>query len=300
MRTPARSIAPRRREPHDGTMAEYFSPNLLTSLVLMATTAIALSGCSVNVDVGESERRVEVESVPADGIAALSLVTDDGTLEIRGDDVDDISIETIYDEPDRATARAACASIATGSRSRAACDASWYEQCSVSYRIVMPDRRWRWRSRPPTGGSSSAISAADIDVSTDNGAIEAVRLLAGDVHAETDNGRVELSFDEVPDAVEARSDNGRIDITVPVASRCTRSTPSPTTVRSRSGRRDGRAGRRQSGRRATTSVSSATRSPSSVLTRRSITSARSITTTSPMAATTCDGVVSTSGCWGPP
>lgn len=197
-------------------MADSFPPTLFTSLVLMVTTAIALSGCSVKVDVGDTERRIETETVPADGIAALALVTDNGALDIRGGDVDDIEIETTFQEHERGDGTSSVRVVGDQLRVEGECDSSWYEQCSVSYRIVVPvDLAVSLET--DNGRVDLAGLAGRIDVYTDNGAIEAARLLAPDVHAESDNGRVALTFAEVPHAVEARSDNGSVEIAVPVS-----------------------------------------------------------------------------------
>jgi DUF4097 and DUF4098 domain-containing protein YvlB len=188
---------------------------MFTSLVLMVTTAIALTGCSVKVDVGDTERRVETETVPTDGIAALELVTDNGALDIRGGDVDDIEIETTYQEHERGDGTSSVRVEGDRLRVEGECDSSWFEQCSVSYRIVVPvDLAVSLET--DNGRVDLSGLAGRVDVYTDNGAIEA-RLLATDVHAESDNGRVALTFAEVPRAVEARSDNGSVEITVPAS-----------------------------------------------------------------------------------
>ena len=179
-------------------MADTFSPTLFTSLVLMATTAIALTGCSVKVDVGDTQQRVETETIPADGVTALALVTDNGAIDVTGADVDEIRIETTFREHDRGDGASAVTVEGDRLQIEGSCDSSWYEQCSVSYRIVLP-----------------AEIAVTLD--TDNGAIDAARLAAADVHAESDNGHVALAFSAAPSTVEARSDNGRVDITVPAS-----------------------------------------------------------------------------------
>lgn len=197
-------------------MAETFSPTLFTSLVLMATTAIALTGCSVKVDVGDTQQRVETETIPADGVTALALVTDNGAIDVTGADVDEIRIETTFREHDRGDGASAVSVEGARLQIEGSCDSSWYEQCSVSYRIVLP-AAMAVTLDTDNGRIDLFDLGGRIDAYSDNGAIDAARLAAPEVHAESDNGHVALAFSAAPDSVEARSDNGRVDVTVPAS-----------------------------------------------------------------------------------
>ena len=197
-------------------MAETFSPTLFTSLVLMATTAIALTGCSVKVDVGDTQQRVESETIPADGVTALALVTDNGAIDVTGADIDEIRIETTYREHDRGDGASEVTVVGDRLHIEGSCDSSWYEQCSVSYRIVLP-AEMAVTLDTDNGRIDLGDLGGRIDAYSDNGAIDAARLAAPEVHAESDNGHVALAFSTAPDTVEARSDNGRVDVTVPAS-----------------------------------------------------------------------------------
>lgn len=197
-------------------MAETFSPTLFTSLVLMATTAIALTGCSVKVDVGDTRQRVESETIPADGVTALALVTDNGAIEVTGAEIDEIRIETTFEEHDLGDGASEVAVVGDRLQIEGSCDSSWYEQCSVSYRIVLP-AAMAVTLDTDNGRIDLGDLTGRVDASSDNGAIDAARLAASEVHAQSDNGHVALAFTTAPDTVEARSDNGHVDVAVPTS-----------------------------------------------------------------------------------
>src|SRR5699024_9447931 len=54
-----------------------------------------------------------------------------------------------------------------------------------------------------------------LDVSTDNGRVEATNVRSTEVVADGDNGRVVLSFVVAPESVRATSNNGQVEVVVP-------------------------------------------------------------------------------------
>ena len=54
-----------------------------------------------------------------------------------------------------------------------------------------------------------------LQLSTDNGRVEATRLRSATVTADSDNGRVQLEFAAAPTTVVATSNNGRVEVVVP-------------------------------------------------------------------------------------
>ncbi len=137
-------------------------------------------------------------------------------VEVRGGDVDEVEIESIFDESERGDGSADIDRDEGTVSVTGDCDAEWHESCAVGFRIVAPSGV---DVIVATDNGRIALDslAGRIDVSTDNGRIEAGRLEAERVEAQTDNGRVDLTFTAAPGNVQVRTDNGRIDVRVPVA-----------------------------------------------------------------------------------
>lgn len=198
---------------------EMFSPLLLPALFAAAAAALALSGCSVSVDVAGGEERIETETVPASGITTLDVTTDNGRIEVSGGEVANIEIATIFHEHD--VGDGSSDMHADGDRlelSGACDDGSWFEECSVGYRIVVP-RDVAVTVETDNGGIRLTAIGGRIDASTDNGGIDATDLRSEVVTAHTDNGGIDLVYTNAPMVVEARADNGGVEIEVPTVDR---------------------------------------------------------------------------------
>jgi hypothetical protein len=181
-----------------------------------AGAMVLLAGCSVDLDLGDSARRVEHDTVPGDGIEQLVVNTDNGLVEVRGGDVGDIEVESIFDESDvgdgsKEISRDGNRLLVTGR-----CDREWHEECSVNFRIVVPSEV-DVSAITDNGRVRLDDLAGAIEVETDNGRIEGDAIAAGRVIARTDNGAVELAFSAPPGDVRVRTDNGRIDLSVPTS-----------------------------------------------------------------------------------
>jgi hypothetical protein len=210
----------RRFAPSQGDHRDAHDDHMLRAtrsrIVLAAATgaAVLLAGCSLDVEVGDTTRRVEHERVPADGVATLVVASENGAVDVRGDDVDQIEIESIFDESDHGDGsseieRDGGRVVVTGD-----CDDSWRKSCSVGFRITVP-RSLDVHVATGNGRVALAALSGDLDVKTDNGRIEGRSIEATRLHARSDNGRVALSFAAAPEQVEVRTDNGRIDIELP-------------------------------------------------------------------------------------
>lgn len=188
--------------------------SLTAASVASGLAVSVLAGCSLDVHLGDTTRRVETDSVPADGVAALVVETDNGGVDVRGADVDEIVVESIFEEVDEGDGSSTIDRDGNRLLVSGDCDSSWRKRCSVGFRITVP-RSVDVEISTDNGRIELTSVAGDVVMKTDNGSIQAETLDATDVHARTDNGRIELSFTAAPDRVDARTDNGRIEVEVP-------------------------------------------------------------------------------------
>src|SRR5688572_26887266 len=177
------------------------------------------------------EEVTQTAAFDADGLTSLELHNDTGSVEIVGDDVDEVTVtmevshglrRTVTEETIEGSALVLDMDCPTGIP-------TW---CSVDYRIVVPrsvdldvdNENGRTTIRDIDGdvlveGDNGRVELArlsgDVDVGTDNGRVEASGLRGDTVHARSQQGSVRLSFAEAPTSVTARTRDGSIDIVVP-------------------------------------------------------------------------------------
>ncbi|HEX2048817.1 MAG TPA: DUF4097 family beta strand repeat-containing protein [Acidimicrobiales bacterium] len=182
------------------------------------------------VNVLARERTTEVQAFPASGVRLLDVSSPNGTVEVLGGDVDEITVTARISHGLRRTShRAAVEGNVVRVRSSCPVLSTW---CGVEYRITVPgdvavaadvsngrlivrDVAGGVRADATNGAVELARLSGDLDVSTDNGRVESTGLRSDRVVARTANGRVRLEFSESPTAVEARSANGRVDVVLP-------------------------------------------------------------------------------------
>jgi DUF4097 and DUF4098 domain-containing protein YvlB len=188
----------------------------LPTLLLGACATVTLTGCGLAAAIdGDTTRRTEDQTVPADGIRVVDVETDNGAIEIRGGDGgDEITIHSVMREQDDGDADTSIQVdgdrlVVTGE-----CDRRWWNECSIAFVVTMPSET---DVRVETDNGRVAASGLDGDVAieTDNGAIEATALGGAAVVTETDNGRIHLTFSEAPMSVRAHTDNGSISVRLP-------------------------------------------------------------------------------------
>ena len=196
---------------------------------IVAAVALVIGTVQI-VSVFARQRTTETQTFPAAGVRHLDVRSPNGTVEVLGGAVDEITLTARISHGLRGTSHEA-ALVGTVLRVRSSCPflSTW---CGVDYRIVVPREvsvdvdvsNGRLIVRDVGGGvraeaSNGAIELArltgDLDVSTDNGRVESTGLRSDRVVARTSNGRVRLEFSEPPTGVEARSSNGRVDVVLP-------------------------------------------------------------------------------------
>lgn len=187
----------------------------LPTLLLGAFATVTLTGCGLAAAIdGDTTRRTEDQTVPADGIRLVDVETDNGAIEIRGGGGDEITIHSVAREQDDGDADTSIQVdgdrlVVTGE-----CDRRWWNECSIAFVVTVPSEI---DVRVETDNGRVAASGLDGDVAieTDNGAIEATALGGAAVVTETDNGRIHLTFSEAPVSVRAHADNGSITVRLP-------------------------------------------------------------------------------------
>jgi hypothetical protein len=197
--------------------------SLLTIGVLLVWTAQIVSALA-------HEETTVVDTFPAADIRRLDLRSNNGSVEIQGREVDEITVTAEISHGLRPTRTRATVDADT-LQVRSSCPllTTW---CEVDYRIVVPsdlvvsadtdDGRLILRdltsdvvATNDNGPVQLTRLSGDIRASTDNGRIQATGLRADVVVARSDNGRVRLQFAEPPNEVKATTDNGRVDVVVP-------------------------------------------------------------------------------------
>jgi hypothetical protein len=196
---------------------------------ILAAVALAVGAFQI-VNVLARERTTEVQTFPSAGVRLLDVRSPNGTVEVLGGDVEEITVTArISHGLWRTSHRAAVEGGVLRVRSSCPILSTW---CGVEYRIAVPQNvgvavdvsNGRLIVRDVAGGvradaSNGAIEltrlTGDLDVSTDNGRVESTGLRSDRVVARTSNGQVRLGFAEPPASVEARSSNGRVDVVLP-------------------------------------------------------------------------------------
>lgn len=176
------------------------------------------------------ERTTEVEIFPAADLRLLDVRSPNGSVEVFGGAVDEITITARISHGLRRTEhRATVEGNVLRVRSSCPFPSTW---CGVDYRIAVPaelavavdvdngrvivrDLSGGVRAVGQNGSIELARLSGDLDVSTHNGELDSAGLRSDRVVARTHNGRLRLQFSEPPSAVEARSDNGRVDVVLP-------------------------------------------------------------------------------------
>jgi hypothetical protein len=202
---------------------------LIAGSLLVVVALPWVVGSFVSVLARDSET-VEM-AFPAAGIELLDIDADGGTIEIVGEDVDEISITAEITHGLRKTGNRA--EVVDGVLEvRSSCPLLWAVWCEVDYRVVVPETldvraetgNGRMTIRDISGdveadGDNGSMELTRLSghllISTDNGSLEASGLRSEVVTADTDNGRLELRFATPPQRVRATGDNGRVDIEVP-------------------------------------------------------------------------------------
>ena len=195
---------------------------LLTSLPALTVTAlaaVAMTGCSISVDLDrDTMRRVEDESIPLGQIESIAITTENGQIDVIARDVAAVEVRAVMVESDAGDAAYTIERATVGDAERLViageCDARRFDPCTVGFRVVIP-AQLDVDVATDNGRIDVDGVAGELDIDTDNGAIEAEALISTDVTAHTDNGRIELSFTSAPSAVDAETDNGRIVVRVP-------------------------------------------------------------------------------------
>lgn len=187
----------------------------LPALVLMLSTAVALTGCSVSLDLGDdATTRTEREVVAVDAHTRIEVNTANGEVTVRSAETDEIEIVATLREADEgdATYRIETdddAVIVTGE-----CDGGWLDPCSVGFEIDVP-ADLDVTVATDNGAIELDRIAGRVDLETDNGAIDAVALRSDDIRASTDNGAIDLDVVAPPDSVDAHTDNGAVTVRLP-------------------------------------------------------------------------------------
>jgi hypothetical protein len=177
------------------------------------------------------EEVTETSRYDAEELTSVELHNDNGSVEILGDDVDEVTITAEISHGLRRT-------VTEGSIEGDAlvldmdCPTGIPTWCSVDYKLVVPrgldvevdNENGRTILRDIDGdvlvdGSNGRIELArlggDVDVDTSNGRVEASGLRGDVVHSRSRNGSVRLAFAEAPTTVTARTSDGSVVIVVP-------------------------------------------------------------------------------------
>ena len=197
--------------------------SVLAALALLVGTAQIVSAFA-------RERTTEVQVFSAAEVRLLDVRSRNGSVEVLGAAVDEITVTARLSHGLRRTDHRAVVEDGV-LRVRSSCPllSMW---CGVDYRIRVPaelavavdvdngrlilrDLGGGVRADADNGSIELARLSGDLNVSTDNGALESAGLRSDRVVARTHNGRVRLEFSEPPAGVEARSDHGRVAVVLP-------------------------------------------------------------------------------------
>lgn len=188
----------------------------------IAAVVMVVWGTSQVLGLLAHEERTEVRTIAGADVAALSIDSDGGTVEVIGADVDDIEV----------TARISDGLLDTGydvevvdDRLEIAvrCNPVLNQWCRVGLRVVVP-RDLMVEVRTEDGRISLSGVAGTVDATSDDGSIE-VDGVDGPLHLATTNGSVRAT-NVGATLIEARTTNGsvRVEAAVPPESLVARST----------------------------------------------------------------------------
>ena len=177
------------------------------------------------------EERTEHFTVPAGQVTRLLVDNDTGSVTIVGTATDEIVVEAEVSDGLRDTGFSHGVTDST-LELRGSCPLIGSMWCRVTWRIELP-RGLDVEVNADNDGvdvsnidgnvvvdsDNGAVELADvsgeININGDNGRIVGTDLSAAVVDVDTDNGRIELAFTEPPDTVNASGDNGSIEVVVP-------------------------------------------------------------------------------------
>ena len=186
----------------------------MSTLVLVAATAIAVSGCGVDVAFGDDATdRTETRTIDARDVDALWIDTANGAVSVTGTDGDTVEITAHLRERSFGDAEVAVTEHDGRLTVDGECDGGWFGNCRVEFEVDVP-RDLDVTVDSNNGRIELAGLSGEVDADTGNGAIDATGLTADRVTADSDNGRITLDFDDAPDMVAAITDNGAIAIRV--------------------------------------------------------------------------------------
>lgn len=177
------------------------------------------------------EKVTERASFDAAGVTALEIHTDNGSIEVVGGDVTEITLVAEISHGLRPTTHRAELEGST-LVVRSDCKLAMTYWCSTDYQLVVPtalavtadSNNGRVTLRDLTGsidvdsdhGRLELIRLTGaVEATSDNGRIEGSGLRSSRVTATTDNGSVRLTFAAAPRTVVARTSNGSVDVVVP-------------------------------------------------------------------------------------
>lgn len=191
----------------------------LPVLLVTGLAVVALSGCTVGVDIGgETVERREVETIDVDGIERIVIETENGEVRVDGTAAggadDGIELVVRLRESDDGAATYRVDRDGTTLSVAGECDSGWWDECSVGFAVTLP-ADLDVDVETDNGRIELTGLAGAVDASSDNGAITAASLTSGRIVARTDNGRIELAFAAPPDDVEVETDNGAVAIGFP-------------------------------------------------------------------------------------
>ena len=177
------------------------------------------------------EERTEQFTVPAGQVTRLLVDNDTGSVTIVGTATDEIVVEAEVSDGLRDTGFSHGVTDST-LELRGSCPLIGSMWCRVTWRIELP-RGLDVEVNADNDGvdvsnidgnvvvdsDNGAVELADvsgeININGDNGRIVGTDLSAAVVDVDTDNGRIELAFTEPTDTVNAGADNGSVEVVVP-------------------------------------------------------------------------------------
>ena len=188
----------------------------LPTLLFAAVAALTVAGCgiTVNLDDGGTERRVTTDTIAVGDLRSLDLTTENGTIDVRATDRDEITVESVLREHDEGDAEVTIDVDGDRLVIRGECDDGWFESCSVGFVVDVP-AAFDVDVSTENGSVELIGVAGHVRIDSENGAIDADALASPTVEAHTDNGGVRLTFVDVPGSAVATTGNGSITMHLP-------------------------------------------------------------------------------------
>jgi hypothetical protein len=212
------------------------TPGVRTAWRLVGSLAVAAMlfwGVSETISLLAHEERTFERSFSADGVQAIELDVESGSVEVVVDEtLDEIVVEARVSDGLRRTGHDQVLGGGT-LRLTGTCPLWMSTFCSVRYDVRVPDADIDVVGLLSDGslrvdGTAGTISASsdngsielfdvhgNIRVSSDNGSLRGDEVDADTFTAETDNGRVDVGFSTPPTSVTAHSENGSIELRLP-------------------------------------------------------------------------------------